>query len=56
MRDYIHSYMKLGIVLPMAFPDGSILDNARKIAEDEFFGAIEVPSIPKDIRDDVTTC
>ena len=53
MKDYIHSYMKVGIVQLMAFPDTDTVESIRKIAEDEFFGAIEIASIPSDIRDEV---
>jgi sugar phosphate isomerase/epimerase len=53
MNDYIHSYMKIGIVQLMAFPDTDTVESIKKIAEDEFFGAIEIASIPVDIRDEV---
>jgi sugar phosphate isomerase/epimerase len=53
MNDYIHSYMKIGIVQLMAFPDTDTVESIKKIAEDEFFGAIEIASIPGDIRDEV---
>jgi len=53
MNDYIHSYMKMGIVQLMAFPDTDTVESIKKIAEDEFFGAIEIASIPGDIRDEV---
>ena len=53
MKDCLHSYMKVGIVQIMAFPDISPLDAIGKIAEDEFFGAIEIASIPSDIRAEV---
>jgi sugar phosphate isomerase/epimerase len=53
MKDSLHSYLKVGIVQIMAFPDISPLDGIKKIAEDEFFGAIEIASIPDDIRDEV---
>ena len=53
MKDYIHSYMKMGIVQLMAFPDMDTVESIKKIAEDEFFGAIEIASIPGDIRDEV---
>jgi sugar phosphate isomerase/epimerase len=53
MNDYIHSYMKIGIVQLMAFPDMDTVESIKKIAEDEFFGAIEIASIPGDIRDEV---
>lgn len=53
MKDYIHSYMKMGIVQLMAFPDMDTVESIKKIAEDEFFGAIEIASIPGNIRDEV---
>lgn len=53
MKDYVHSYMKMGIVQLMAFPDMDTVESIKKIAEDEFFGAIEIASIPGDIRDEV---
>lgn len=53
MKDYLHSYMKVGIVQLMAFPDADTVESIKKIAEDEFFGAIEIASIPDDIRADV---
>ena len=53
MKDYIHSYMKMGIVQLMAFPDTDTVESIKKIAEDEFFGAIEIASIPGDIRAEV---
>jgi len=53
MKDYLHSYMKVGIVQIMAFPDTAPLDAIKKIAEDEFFGAIEVPFTSDDIRAEV---
>ncbi|MFC1915638.1 sugar phosphate isomerase/epimerase family protein [Chloroflexota bacterium] len=53
MIDCLHSYMKVGIVHPMAFPNADILESIKKIAEDEFFGAIEVASIPEDARAEV---
>jgi sugar phosphate isomerase/epimerase len=46
--------MKVGIVQLMAFPDGDTLASIRKIAEDPFFGAIEIASIPDDIRAEVS--
>ena len=51
MNGSLHSYMKVGIVHFMAYPDwakseDSVLDSIRKIAEDEFFGGIEITSIP----------
>ena len=54
MKDSLHSYMKVGIVHPMAFPDSNLIDSIKQIAEDEFFGAIEVAAIPDDVRDEVT--
>jgi len=44
--------MKVGIVHFMAFPDAS-LDSIKRIAEDEFFGGIEIASIPGDARADI---
>jgi len=52
MKESLHSYMKVGVVQLMAFPELSTLDGIRKIAEDEFFGAIEVASIPEETRDE----
>jgi sugar phosphate isomerase/epimerase len=47
----VHSAMKVGIVQFMAYPeatrpDGPMLETITKIAEDAFFGAIEITSIP----------
>lgn len=53
MKDNLHSYMKVGIVQLMAYPETDTVEAIRKIAEDEFFGAIEVTSIPEEIRDEV---
>ena len=52
MKDCLHSYMKVGIVHFMAFPEAS-LDSIKRIAEDEFFGGIEIASIPGDARADI---
>ncbi len=57
MRDCIHSYMKVGIVHFMAYPDATrgkeLFDSIRKIAEDDFFGSIEVASVPAEMRNDI---
>ena len=53
MKENLHSYMKVGIVQPMAYPEMDTVESIRKIAEDAFFGAIEITSIPEDIRDEV---
>lgn len=53
MRENLHSYMKVGIVQLMAYPEMDTVESIRKIAEDAFFGAIEITSIPEEIRDDV---
>ena len=53
MKDSLHSYMTVGIVHPMAFPDSNLIDSIKQIADDAFFGAIEVASIPDDLRDEV---
>lgn len=54
MKDCLHSYMKVGIVHFMAFPDISLsselVNSIKRIAEDEFFGGIEITSIPNDAR------
>jgi sugar phosphate isomerase/epimerase len=47
----LHSAMKVGIVQFMAYPeaqrpDGPVYDTVAKIAEDAFFGAIEITTIP----------
>jgi len=51
MNGNLHSYMKVGIVHFMAFPDWaksdeSALRSIQSIADDEFFGAIEVTAMP----------
>jgi len=53
MKDNLHSYMKVGIVQLMAYPETDTVESIRKIAEDEFFGAIEISTVPEDIRDEV---
>jgi len=47
MRDSLQSYMQVGIVHFMAFPEcikgeGPIYDTLTKIAEDDFFSAVEI--------------
>jgi sugar phosphate isomerase/epimerase len=47
MKDWLQSYMKVGIVHFMAYPEctkgeGPVYDTITKIVEDEFFSAIEV--------------
>lgn len=46
MNSPLHSAMKVGIVHFMAYPNGPALETITKIAEDPFFGAIEITSIP----------
>ncbi len=53
MKDSLHSYMKVGIVQPMAFPETDTVEAIQKIAEDEFFGAIEIATLPESIRENV---
>jgi len=53
MKDDLHSYMKVGIVQLMAYPETDTVEAIRKIAEDAFFGAIEVALIPEENRDEV---
>lgn len=50
MKESLQSYMKVGIVHFMAFPEamkgeGAILETVKKIAEDDFFSAVEITSI-----------
>ncbi len=47
MKDALQSYMQVGIVHFMAYPEclkgeGPIYDTLTKIVEDEFFGAVEI--------------
>lgn len=54
MRESLHTYMKVGIVHFMAYPqtltgEGPIAETIRRVAEDDFFSAIEVTTI-KDPR------
>ena len=60
MKESLHSYMKVGIVHFMAYPqtltgEGPIVETVRRIAEDDFFSAIEITTIkdPK-AREEVT--
>ncbi|HEY51335.1 MAG TPA: TIM barrel protein [Dehalococcoidia bacterium] len=53
MKDNLHSYMKVGIVQLMAYPETDTVESIRKIADDAFFGAIEIASIPEDIKGEV---
>jgi sugar phosphate isomerase/epimerase len=53
MKDNLHSYMKVGIVQLMAYPETDTVESIKKIADDEFFGAIEIASIPEDIKGEV---
>jgi sugar phosphate isomerase/epimerase len=53
MNDNLHSYMKVGIVQLMAYPEMDTVESIRKIAEDEFFGAIEIATAPEEIKDEV---
>ncbi len=51
MNTALHSAMKVGIVQFMAYPeaqraDGPHYETIEKIAEDAFFGAIEITTIP----------
>lgn len=55
-------YMRVGIVHFMAFPEtmggeGPVVETVRKIAEDDFFGAIEVSHIKDSgVREEVKKC
>ena len=50
MKESLQSYMKVGIVHFMAFPEtmkgeGPVWETVKKIAQDDFFSAIEITSI-----------
>ena len=50
MKGHFNSYMKVGIVHPMAYPSAGncndlMMETIQRIAEDEFFGAIEITHI-----------
>jgi sugar phosphate isomerase/epimerase len=53
MKDNLHSYMKVGIVQLMAYPEMDTVESIKKIAEDEFFTAIEIETVPEKIREEV---
>lgn len=53
MKDSLHSFMKVGIVHPMAFPNLPVVETLKKIAEDEFFGAVELGPIAPGVKDAV---
>ncbi|MCD6506136.1 sugar phosphate isomerase/epimerase [Candidatus Poribacteria bacterium] len=65
MREPIHAYMKVGLIHFMAFPEtikgeGPIAETVKKIAEDEFFTAIEItwmkdPEVRKQVREMIET-
>jgi len=65
MREPIHAYMKVGLIHFMAFPEtikgeGPIVETVKKIAEDEFFTAIEItwmkdPEVRKQVREMIET-
>jgi len=46
--------MKVGIVQLMAYPETDTVEAIEKIAEDAFFGAIEIASIPEEVKEEVT--
>lgn len=59
MKENLHAYMKVGIVHFMAYPqtltgEGPVAETIRRIAEDEFFSAIEVTTIKEPmVREEV---
>jgi sugar phosphate isomerase/epimerase len=58
VRDYLHSFMKVGIIHHQICRDSTIgseiMDHYRRIAEDEFFGGVEVRvPVPAEIRNDL---
>jgi len=59
MQESMYKYMKLGIVHFMAFPDalrgeGAIADTIKKIAEDDFFTAIELTWVKDEVEKEKT--
>ncbi|HIE52286.1 MAG TPA: sugar phosphate isomerase/epimerase [Armatimonadetes bacterium] len=51
MKQSYHGLMSLGLVHPMAFPEtmqgkGPVVETVARLVNDEFFGAIEITSIP----------
>ena len=51
MHSELHRYMTVGLVHPMAFPravgeKGEIYNTLLTVAKDEFFGSVEITSIP----------
>ena len=53
MKDSLHSYMKVGIVHPMAFPNLPVVETLTKIAVDDFFGAVEIGPVAPDLKESV---
>jgi sugar phosphate isomerase/epimerase len=50
MTEVMESQCRVGVVLPMAYPelaggDGPVLDRLGRVLEDEFFGAVEITRI-----------
>lgn len=55
MKESFHNYFQMGIVHAMAFPetgsgDGPIVETVRRIAEDDYFDAVELPYIPDPVK------
>lgn len=48
MNASMHKYMKVGLIYHMAYPEGSIEENYRKIALDDYFDAVEITWIKDD--------
>ena len=44
MRESIHKYFQVGTISWMSYPRRDILEVIRKIAWDDFFDAIEIPT------------
>lgn len=48
MRESIHKYFQVGTIQWMSHPNYDVIDSIRKIAEDEYFDAIEITQFKSD--------
>lgn len=48
MRESIHKYFQVGTIQWMSHPNYDVIDSIRKIAEDEYFDAIEITQFKND--------
>ncbi len=53
MKDSLHSYMKVGIVHQMAFPEQPNVETLKRIVEDDFFGAVELGVMAPEVKESV---